>query len=36
MTVDIFDPNWKIWDWVERDLEEVRQTFNVSPAGVPR
>ena len=36
MTVDIFDPNWDIWDWVEKDLAEVRRTFNVSPAGPSR
>ena len=36
MTVDIFSPDWKVWDWVERDLEELRREFNVSPAGVPR
>jgi ubiquinone biosynthesis protein Coq4 len=36
MTVDIFDPEWNVWDWVEKDLEEVRQRFNVSPAGKPR
>jgi hypothetical protein len=35
-TVDIFDRNWTIWDWVDHDLEEVRQTFNVSSAGVQR
>jgi integrase/recombinase XerD len=22
MTVDIFDPKWNVWDWVERDLED--------------
>lgn len=36
MTVDIFDPKWNVWDWVEKDLEEVRRTFNVSPPGPPR
>jgi hypothetical protein len=36
MTVDIFDPEWSIWDWVERDLEELRQAWNVTPAGLPR
>ncbi len=36
MTVDIFSPDWKVWDWVEHDLEELRREFNVSPAGVPR
>ena len=26
---------WKddAWDWVERDLEDVRRAFNVSPPG---
>jgi ubiquinone biosynthesis protein Coq4 len=33
MTVDIFDPAWNVWDWVEKDLEDVRRTFNVSPPG---
>ena len=25
MTVDIFAPDWNVWDWVELDLEEVRR-----------
>ena len=33
MTVDIFDPKWTAWDWVEKDLEDVRRAFNVSPPG---
>ena len=33
MTVDIFDPQWNVWDWVERDLEDLRREWNVSPAG---
>ena len=33
MTVDIFAPDWNLWDWVELDLEEVRRTFNVAPPG---
>jgi len=33
MTVDIFDPKWNAWDWVEKDLEDVRRAFNVSPPG---
>jgi hypothetical protein len=33
MTVDIFDPGWNVWDWVDKDLEEIRRIFNVSPAG---
>lgn len=31
MTVDIFDPEWTVWDWVERDLEELRCDWNVAP-----
>ena len=33
MTVDIFAPGWNAWDWVERDLEELRREWNVTPAG---
>ena len=33
MTVDIFDPEWTVWDWVERDLEELRRDWNVAPPG---
>jgi hypothetical protein len=33
MTIDIFDPKWNAWDWVEKDLEDVRRAFNVSPPG---
>ena len=33
MTVDIFDPKWNVWDWVDKDLDDVRRTFNVSPPG---
>jgi hypothetical protein len=36
MTVDIFDPKWNVWDWVERDLEELRRAWNVTPAGPAR
>jgi hypothetical protein len=36
MTVDIFDPKWNVWDWVEHDLDELRRGWNVSPPGVPR
>jgi len=36
MTVDIFSPDWNFWQWAEHDLEDVRRTFNVSPAGRPR
>jgi hypothetical protein len=31
MTVDIFAPEWNVWDWVDKDLEEVRRIFNVAP-----
>ncbi|MDP1836881.1 MAG: hypothetical protein Q8L19_00160 [Reyranella sp.] len=33
MTVDIFDPKWTVWDWIERDLEELRRDWNVAPPG---
>ena len=33
MTVDIFDPKWNVWQWVERDLEHLRRDWNVAPAG---
>ena len=33
MTVDIFDSKWSAWDWIERDLEELRRDWNVSPPG---
>jgi ubiquinone biosynthesis protein Coq4 len=33
MTVDIFDPKWTVWDWIERDLEELRHDWNVAPPG---
>jgi hypothetical protein len=32
---DIFGPEWQVWSWVERDLEELRATLDVSPAGSP-
>lgn len=35
MTADIFDPTWNVWDWVERDLEDLRRDWNVTPAGRP-
>lgn len=34
--VDIFDPKWSVWEWVERDLEELRLAWNVTPPGRPR
>ena len=36
MTVDIFDPKWSAWDWIERDLEELRRDWNVAPPGRER
>jgi len=25
-----------VWDWVEKDLEDLRREWNVTPAGRPR
>ena len=36
MTVDIFDPEWDVWQWVEKDLEELRRKWSVTPAGRQR
>jgi hypothetical protein len=36
MSIDLFAPGWNVWDWVERDLEELRRDWNVAPAGKPR
>jgi hypothetical protein len=36
MTIDIFDPTWTVWDWIERDLEELRRDWNVTPPGRER
>jgi tellurite resistance protein len=33
MTVDIFAPDWSAWYWIERDLEELRRDWNVTPPG---
>lgn len=33
MTTDLFAPGWNVWDWVERDLEELRRAWNVTPPG---
>jgi len=33
MTVDLFDPAWEVWEWVERDLEALRRDWNVTPPG---
>ena len=36
MTIDLFDPKWSAWDWVEHDLEQLRRAWNVAPPGAPR
>ena len=36
MTVDIFDPTWSVWDWVEHDLDALRRQWNVTPPGNQR
>lgn len=36
MTVDIFAPDWRVWEWVERDLEELRRDWNVTSPGPMR
>lgn len=36
MTADIFDPAWDVWQWVERDLDDLRRAWNVGPAGPSR
>ena len=33
MTVDIFDPTWSVWDWVEHDLDSLLRQWNVTPPG---
>lgn len=33
---DIFSPDWQVWDWVERDLQELRHELNVTPPVGPR
>jgi hypothetical protein len=30
---DIFGADWQVWNWVERDLEELRRALNVTAAG---
>jgi hypothetical protein len=35
MTIDLFDPKWSVWDWIERDLEGLRREWNVTPPGRP-
>jgi len=36
MTFNIFTPGWNVWEWVERDLNDLRREWNVAPAGKPR
>jgi hypothetical protein len=36
MTVDLFALEWNVWEWIERDLEELRREWNVAPPGVSR
>jgi hypothetical protein len=36
MTVDLFAPEWNVWEWIEHDLEELRHDWNVAPPGAPR
>lgn len=33
MTIDLFDPAWSVWDWVERDIDALRRDWNVTPPG---
>lgn len=35
MPVDLFAPDWNVWDWVERDLDKLRRDWNVTPPGRP-
>lgn len=35
MTADIYEPKWNVWEWVERDLEDLRRDWNVTPPGRP-
>jgi hypothetical protein len=30
MAVDLFAPDWDVWQWVEHDLDDLRLRFNVS------
>lgn len=36
MTVDLFAPDWSFWDWIERDVDDLRREWHVSPPGRPR
>ena len=31
MTIDLFAPDWSVWDWIEQDLEKLRRDWNVAP-----
>jgi hypothetical protein len=33
MTFNIFQPGWNVWQWIERDLDDLRREWNVTPAG---
>jgi hypothetical protein len=33
ITVDIFAPQWNVWQWVEHDLEQLKRDWNVTPPG---
>ncbi|MCW5738262.1 MAG: hypothetical protein KIS73_29335 [Enhydrobacter sp.] len=35
MTLDLFAPDWNVWEWVERDIDELRRDWNVTPPGPP-
>jgi hypothetical protein len=35
MTIDVFAPDWTVWDWVEHDLAGLRRQWNVTPPGHP-
>ncbi len=32
MTIDLFAPDWNVWDWIEQDIEKLRRDWNVAPA----
>ncbi|MBS0520959.1 MAG: hypothetical protein JSR90_19820 [Proteobacteria bacterium] len=33
---DFFSADWRVWDWVEHDLEDLRHELGVTPPGSPR
>jgi ubiquinone biosynthesis protein Coq4 len=35
MTMDLFAPDWDVWQWVEHDLSTLRRDWNVTPPGHP-